>query len=87
MYREAYDNVQTKAYKSLQDNLGQIVGKDFVGYKKNSAVGTMKDAINLMSTIGAELGLSPKSRVELFKTIKSNNKKSSAESMKDFFGK
>ena len=57
-----------------------------MGYKKNSAVGTMKDAINLMSTIGAELGLSPKSRVELFKTVKSNNKKSAAESMKDFFG-
>lgn len=92
IYREAYDDVQkngiqTKAYKSLQDNLGNIVGKDFVGYKKNPAVGTMKDAINLMSTIGAELGLSPKSRVELFKIVKNNNKKSTAESMKEFFSK
>ncbi|WP_375710145.1 phage terminase small subunit P27 family [Pediococcus pentosaceus] len=92
IYRKSYEDVQkngiqTKAYKSLQDNMGEIVGKDFIGYKKNPAIGTMKDAVTLMTNIGSELGLSPKSRAELFKIVKSINKKSATDSMKEFFGK
>ncbi|RXI22533.1 phage terminase small subunit P27 family [Pediococcus pentosaceus] len=92
IYRKSYEDVQkngiqTKAYKSLQDNMGEIVGKDFIGYKKNPAIGAMKDAVTLMTNIGSELGLSPKSRAELFKIVKSTNKKSATDSMKEFFGK
>lgn len=92
IYRKSYEDVQkngiqTKAYKSLQDNMGEIVGKDFIGYKKNPAIGTMKDAVTLMTNIGSELGLSPKSRAELFKIVKNTNKKSATDSMKEFFGK
>lgn len=92
IYREAYEDIQknkiqTKVFRSLQDNLGKIVGKDFAGYKKNPAVGTMNDAISIMNKVGSELGLSPKSRAELFKIVKSQNKKSAAESVKEFFGK
>ncbi len=46
----------------------------------------MKDAVTLMTNIGSELGLSPKSRAELFKIVKSTNK-SATDSMKEFFGK
>lgn len=91
IYRKAYESVQeegiqTKTFKSLQDMTGKIIGKDFTGYKKNPALATMKDSINMMSSIGSELGLSPKSRAELFKLVKSQNKKSVAEGMREFFG-
>ncbi|MDB8867670.1 phage terminase small subunit P27 family [Pediococcus acidilactici] len=92
IYRKSYEDVQengiqTKMYRSLQDNMGEIVGKDFVGYKKNPALGTMKDAVSMMTNIGSELGLSPKSRAELFKIVKNTNKKSATESIKEFLGK
>lgn len=92
IYRKAYDDIkengiQNKAYRSLQDSTGAIIGKDFVGYKKNPAVGTMKDAINQMTAVGTELGLSPKSRAELFKIVKNTKEKSTVESMKEFFNK
>lgn len=92
IYRKAYDDIkengiQNKAYRSLQDSTGAIIGKDFVGHKKNPAVGTMKDAINQMTAVGTELGLSPKSRAELFKIVKNTEEKSTVESMKEFFNK
>lgn len=92
IYRKSYEDVQengiqTKMYRSLQDNMGEVVGKDFVGYKKNPALGTMKDAVSMMTNIGSELGLSPKSRAELFKMVKNTNKKSATESIKEFLGK
>ena len=47
----------------------------------------MKDAVSMMTNIGSELGLSPKSRAELFKMVKNTNKKSATESIKEFLGK
>ena len=49
-YRNAYDTLQKegaqqKIYRSLQDvQTGKVIGKDFVGWKKNPAVGRLKDA-------------------------------------------
>lgn len=91
IYRKAYEDVQkngiqSKIYKSLQDMTGKIIGKDFTGYRKNPAVGIMKDSVSQMSSIGTELGLSPKSRAELFKLVKSQSKKTVAEGMREFFG-
>jgi len=70
IYREAYEDIkengiQSKVFKSLQDNYGAVVGQDFVGFKKNPAVGTLKDSITLLNSIGMQLGLSPKGRQNL----------------------
>lgn len=92
-YRKAYQDVcqngiQSKIYRSLQDVTGEIVGKDFTGYRKNPAVATMKDAINQLSAIGSELGLTPRSRAELLSLANQNNsKKSAAETIQEFFAK
>lgn len=89
IYRVAYEDIkengiQTPMYKTLQDQMGEIIGKDFTGYKKNPAVMTMKDASNQLNAIGAQLGLSPKSRQELM-TIAAKTDKSATDELKDFF--
>lgn len=91
-YRNAYENLQQegaqqKVYRSLQDvQTGEIIGKDFVGWKKNPAVGRLKDATQLLNTIGIQLGLSPKSRADLFKTVQSkSDENSTSQSIKEFF--
>jgi len=90
-YREAYKDVlenkiQAKIYKSLQDATGKVIGKDFIGYKKNPAVGTMKDAVTQLNTIGEELGLSPKARAELLalKGPGEKDDRSFEEQLKDY---
>lgn len=89
IYREAYkdiqkNGIQTKTYASLQDSTGAIIGKDFVGYRKNPAVVTMNDALKQLKSIGLQLGLSPQARQELMQ-IASHQKeeKSMAEQLKD----
>ncbi|MGQ2381768.1 phage terminase small subunit P27 family [Lactiplantibacillus plantarum] len=92
-YREAYKDVlenkiQTKIFKSLQDMTGKVIGRDFVGYKKNPAVGTMKDAVTQLNAIGEQLGLSPKARTELMalKVPGKEDNRSIEEKMKDYLG-
>lgn len=70
IYRTAYDSIkedgiQTPMYKSLQNSAGEIVGSDFVGYKRNPATNIFTDALKQMTSVGAELGLSPRSRADL----------------------
>ena len=91
-YRNAYDTLQKeeaqqKIYRSLQDvQTGKVIGKDFVGWKKNPAVGRLKDATQMLNTIGIQLGLSPKSRAELFKTVQSKKEEgSTVKSIQEFF--
>ena len=91
IYRQAYDDVlengiQTKIFKSLQDASGSIVGKDFVGYRKNPAVATMKDASIQITSIGSQLGLSPKARAELMQLVDSKEKEDSTEKLAKIFG-
>lgn len=92
IYRQAYNDIlengiQNKIYKSLQDASGEIVGKDFVGYRKNPAVATLKDASIQITNIGSQLGLSPKARSELMELVESKNKVDAAEQIAKFFGK
>ena len=77
-YRKAYadikkNGIQSKMFKSLQDMTGKVIGKDFVGYRKNPAVGTMKDSIALLNSIGVQLGLSPKGRQKLAEIANQNS--------------
>ena len=69
IYRNAYQDIhengiQAKIFSSLQDSTGAVIGKDFVGFRKNPAVATMKDALNQLNSVGVQLGLSPKGRQE-----------------------
>lgn len=88
IYRNAYQDIQdngiqAKIFTSLQDSSGKIVGKDFVGFRKNPAVATMKDALNQLNSVGIQLGLSPKSRQELMSIASRKKEKSMAEQLKE----
>lgn len=88
LYRSAYadvaeNGIQSKIFRSLQDSSGAIIGKDFVGYRKNPAVGTMNDANKQLNSIGVQLGLTPKGRQELMEIASQKNEKSMAEQMKE----
>ena len=43
----------------------EILGEQSMGFKKNPAVATMKDAAETLNKIGIQLGLTPKGRAEL----------------------
>ena len=90
IYRNAYQDIQdngiqAKIFSSLQDSSGKIVGKDFVGFRKNPAVATMKDALNQLNSVGVQLGLSPKSRQELMQIASHKKKDDTMSAMKKFF--
>ena len=90
IYRNAYQDIQengiqAKIYTSLQDSTGAVIGKDFVGFRKNPAVATMKDAVNQLNSVGIQLGLSPKSRQELMQIASRKKKDDTMSAMKKFF--
>lgn len=92
IYRNAYKHIRENGevqaiYKSVQNYEGEVVGKDFIGYKRNPMTSIYSDAIKNLAKIGSELGLSPKSRAELME-INDNatsNEESSTNQMKNFF--
>ena len=94
IYREAYldireNGIQQTLTKPIQaQGSGEILGEQFLGYKKNPAVATMKDANTQLLAIGTALGLSPKARQELMAIASEDkNEKTTAELMKEFLGK
>jgi P27 family predicted phage terminase small subunit len=92
IYRKAYqsiidDGIQTKIFDSLQDSTGAIVGKDFVGYKRNPATQVYNDSLKQLNAVGEQLGLSPKGRAEMAKIKPPDEGKTDiAEQMKKFLG-
>ena len=94
IYKKAYEDVKTNGIqqelrKPVQaQGSGEILGEQFLGYKKNPAVVTMKDAVDTLNKIAIQLGLTPKGRAELLAVAdKDKNKVSTAELMKQFLGK
>lgn len=92
IYRRAYESVkkdglQQKMYKTTVSPVtGDVVAKDFAGFRKNPAVQTMSDALNKLNSIGRDLGLSPRARSEMLGlNAPEEKKKTVAEAMKDFF--
>nr|WP_262316487.1 phage terminase small subunit P27 family [Lacticaseibacillus parakribbianus] len=78
IYRKAYESIkkngaQTEAYRSVQNNRGEVIGKDFLGYKRNPATSIYNDALKQLASVGAQLGLSPKSRAELAELVGSTS--------------
>ena len=83
-YADIQENgIQAKLFSSLQDSSGKIIGKDFVGYRKNPAVGTMNDSNKQLNAIGIQLGLTPKGRQELMEIASQKKEKSMTEQMKE----
>lgn len=92
IYRQAYEDlqkngIQQKVYKtSLSPVDGSVVSRDFQGFKKNPAYNMMSDSLGRLNTIGKQLGLSPQARNKLMELSgPDTEKKSVAESMKEFF--
>lgn len=91
IYKKAYEDVkengiQTEIIKYIQSpGSGEVLGEQSLGFKKNPAVATMKDATVTLNQIAMQLGLTPKGRAELL-TIADSSKpeKSTAEMMQDF---
>lgn len=71
LYRDAYADIQkNKATKPVYHTMvspvtGEVVGKDFVGYKKNPSVTILENAVKNMKSLSGELGLTPDSRAKL----------------------
>lgn len=62
IYRNAYKHIQENGevqaiYKTLQDQTGQKIGRDFVGYKRNPMTQIYDSAVKNLTKLGAELGL------------------------------
>lgn len=93
IYRNAYKHIQENGevqaiYKTLQDQTGKKIGRDFVGYKRNPMTQIYDSAVKNLTKLGAELGLSPKSRSDLLKLNLDDRKdeRSVADRMKEFLG-
>ena len=91
IYKIAYEDIkengiQQEMKKPIQaQGSGEILGEQSLGFRKNPAVVTMKDAVDTLNKIGIQLGLTPKGRAELL-TIAGSTKpeKSTTEMMKEF---
>ena len=94
IYKIAYEDIkqngiQQEITKPIQaQGSGEILGEQSLGFKKNPAVATMKDAVDTLNKIGIQLGLTPKGRQELLEIVgEETNKASTAEMLRDFLGK
>ena len=92
IYKLAYENVkengiQQEMTKPIQaQGSGEILGEQSLGFKKNPAVATMKDAVDTLNRIGVQLGLTPKGRQELMEIAgEQSDEGSIKDKMKDFF--
>ena len=94
IYTIAYEDIkqngiQQEMKKPIQaQGSGEILGEQSLGFRKNPAVATMKDAVDTLNRIGVQLGLTPKGRQELLEIVgEETNKASTAEMLKEFLGK
>lgn len=94
IYKIAYEDIkqngiQQEITKPIQaQGSGEILGEQSLGFRKNPAVATMKDAVDTLNRIGVQLGLTPKGRQELMEIAgEETNKASTAEMLKEFLGK
>ena len=94
IYKIAYEDIkqngiQQEITKPIQaQGSGEILGEQSLGFRKNPAVATMKDAVDTLNRIGVQLGLTPKGRQELMEIAgEDTNKVSTAEMLKEFLGK
>lgn len=92
IYKLAYEDIkqngiQQEMKKPIQaQGSGEILGEQSLGFKKNPAVATMKDAVDTLNKIGVQLGLTPKGRQELMEIAgEQSDEGSIKDKMKEFF--
>lgn len=92
IYKLAYEDIkengiQQEITKPIQaQGSGEILGEQSLGFKKNPAVATMKDAVDTLNRIGVQLGLTPKGRQELMEIAgEQSDEGSIKDKMKEFF--
>lgn len=79
MYKLAYesikkDGIQSPIYKtSLSPLTGEVVSKDFTGFKRNPATQIIDSATAKINSLSTLLGLTPASRANLLEAVGSNN--------------
>lgn len=93
IYKIAYEDIkqngiQQEITKPIQaQGSGEILGEQSLGFKKNPAVATMKDAVDTLNKIGVQLGLTPKGRQELMEIASEQaDNREVKDKMKEFFG-
>lgn len=93
IYKIAYEDIkqngiQQAITKPIQaQGSGEILGEQSLGFKKNPAVATMKDAVDTLNKIGVQLGLTPKGRQELMEIASEQaDNREVKDKMKEFFG-
>ena len=92
IYKIAYEDIkqngiQQEMKKPIQaQGSGEILGEQSLGFRKNPAVATMKDAVDTLNKIGIQLGLTPKGRQELMEIAgEQSDEGSFKDKMKEFF--
>ena len=92
IYKIAYEDIkqtgiQQEVTKPIQaQGSGEILGEQSLGFRKNPAVATMKDAVDTLNRIGVQLGLTPKGRQELLEIVgEQSDEGSIKDKMKEFF--
>lgn len=92
IYKIAYEDIkqngiQQEITKPIQaQGSGEILGEQSLGFRKNPAVATMKDAVDTLNRIGVQLGLTPKGRQELMEIAgEQSGEGSIKDKMKEFF--
>lgn len=93
IYRTALKEIQENGItirieKTVISPTGKIGGKDVISYRRNPATAVLTDATSQLTKIGAELGLSPKSRAALLESqpepVKNTN--TAVSEMRKLFG-
>ena len=92
IYKIAYEDIkqngiQQEITKPIQaQGSGEILGEQSLGFRKNPAVATMKDAVDTLNRIGVQLGLTPKGRQELMEIAgEQSDEGSIKDKVKEFF--
>ena len=92
IYKLAYEDIKQNGIQQEMKKLiqaqgsGEILGEQSMGFKKNPAVATMKDAVDTLNKIGIQLGLTPKGRQELMEIAGEQSYEGSIkDKMKEFF--
>ena len=92
IYKIAYEDIkqngiQQEMKKPIQaQGSGEILGEQSLGFKKNPAVATMKDAVVTLNRIGVQLGFNPKRRQHLLEIVgEQSDEGSIKDKMKEFF--
>lgn len=91
LMRQAYDDIQENGitkpiYKTtISPVTGDVVAKDFTGFKRNPATQILDSATAKLRSLGSELGLTPQSRADLMNIRADDDSDGALEAMQKFF--